>query len=69
MSDKDGAIVNMMYQALKAGYKITFEHRDIGAEKNGSHIHIGFVDELLKEMGDTDPWDYLNEKLIKGEQK
>jgi len=68
MSDKDREIAGLIVGAIKAGYKITFERNDIGAVKGGSHIHIGFVDELVKENG-TNPFDYINQELIKGETK
>ena len=63
MTDKDMIIVDMIYKALKAGYKISFESNDIGATKHGVHMHVGYVDELLDEVGDINPWDYINEKL------
>lgn len=63
MSDKDKEIAGLIVGALKAGYKVTLEHNDIGAVKRGAHIHVAYVDELLEEMGDIKPWDYINEKL------
>ena len=68
MSDKDKEVVELMYSALKSGYKITFEHNDIGAEKDGIRMYIGHVDELLKDMGDLNPWDYIDKKLVRGEK-
>lgn len=68
MSDKDKEIAGLIMEAIKAGYKITFERNEIGAVKSGNHVHIGFVDELVNEVG-TRPFDYINQELIKGEQK
>lgn len=68
MSDKDKEIAGLIIGAIKAGYKITFERNDIGAVKGGNHVHIGFVDELVTETG-TNPFDYINQELIKGENK
>ncbi|CAB4124011.1 hypothetical protein UFOVP45_97 [uncultured Caudovirales phage] len=67
MSDKDKEIAGLIFDAIKAGYKITFEHNDIGAVKNGTHMHIAFVDELVNESG-INPFDYINQELIKGEK-
>lgn len=66
MSDKDKVISGLIVGAIKAGYKITFERNDIGAVKGGHHLHIGFVDELVNENGNN-PFDYINQELIKGE--
>lgn len=63
MSDKDKVIADIIASAIKSGFKITFERNDIGAEKDGMHIHVAYVDELLEEMGNIDPWDYINEKI------
>lgn len=68
MSDKEKQIAGLIVGAIKAGYKITFERNDIGAVKSGNHVHIGFIDELVNEVG-TSPFDYINQELIKGEQK
>ena len=68
MSDKENQIAGLIVGAIRAGYKITFERNDIGAIKGGTHVHIGFIDELVKEIG-TSPFDYINQALIKGEQK
>ena len=67
MSDKDKEIATMLASAIRAGYKVTFERNDIGALKGGNHIHIGFTDELVNEVG-TSPFDYINQELIKGEK-
>lgn len=66
MSDKDKVISGLIVDAIKAGYKITFERNDIGAAKGGTHLHIGFIDELVNENGNS-PFDYINQELIKGE--
>lgn len=68
VNEKEAKIAGMVVAAIKAGYKITFERNDIGAVKNGNHVHIGFIDELVSEVG-TSPFDYINQELIKGEQK
>lgn len=68
MTDKESKIAGIIVAAIKAGYKITFERNDVGAVKNGNHVHIGFIDELVNEVG-TKPFDYINQALIKGEQK
>jgi hypothetical protein len=68
MSDKEKEIAGLIVGAIRAGYKITFERNDIGAAKGGTHVHIGFIDELVNEVG-TNPFDYINQELIKGEQK
>ena len=67
MNDKDKEIAGLIVGAIKAGYKITFERNDIGAVKNGTHMHIGFIDELVNETG-TSPFEYINQELIKGEK-
>lgn len=64
MTDKEKEIAGLILGAIKAGYKITFERNDIGAVKNGTHMHIGFVDELVNENGTT-LFDYINQELIK----
>lgn len=69
MSDKEGAIAGLIVGAIRAGYKITFERNDIGAVKDGNHLHIGFLDEVVKELGNISLSDYINQELIKGEQK
>ena len=66
MSNKDKEIAGLIVGAIEAGYKITFERNDIGAVKSGNHVHVGFIDELVKEVG-TSPFDYINQELIKGE--
>lgn len=58
MSDKDKEIADLIASAIEAGYKVTFERNDIGAVRNGFHKHIGFVDELLEEKGNS-PFDYI----------
>lgn len=65
MSDKDAEIAGLIVGAIKAGYKITFERNEIGAEKNGNHMHVGYLDEVVQELGDINLWDYINKELKK----
>lgn len=66
MTDKEQLIASMIVDAIKAGYKVTFEGPTIGAESRGVHMHIGFIDELIQEVGNN-PFEYINEQLLKGE--
>lgn len=64
MKDKDKEIAGIVVAAIRAGYKITFERNDIGAVKpNGTQIHIGYIDELLPELGEKNVFDYIDENL------
>ena len=64
MSDKDKAIAGLVVAAVKAGCKIAFERNEIGAYKTGGyHMHIGYLDEVVKELGDINLIDYINEHL------
>lgn len=65
MTDKNVAIAAMIVAALRDGYKVTIERNDIGVAKHGVHIHVGFVDELIDELKDVNPWDYINQELTK----
>lgn len=67
MNDKEKAIAGTVVAALRSGYKITIERDAIGAVKHGTQIHITYIDELVKELGEINPWDYINEKLIERE--
>ena len=69
MSDKGKEIAGLIVGAIKAGYKVTIERNDIGAVKHGVQMHVGYVDELLNEFGDINPWDYINQKLEEGWNK
>lgn len=66
MSDKEKEIAALIAGAIKAGYKITFERNDIGAvNRHGTEVHIGFLDEVVKEFGDVNLFDYIDEELRK----
>lgn len=67
MSDKEREIAGFLVSALKSGYKITIERNDIGVESHGVHMHVGFVDEVVKKYPHGKLWDYINEKLEKGD--
>lgn len=66
VSDKDKQIAGLIVGAIKAGYKITFERKDIGAVKpEHSEIHLAYVDELYPELSDFNVFDYINQELTK----
>lgn len=44
--DKDKILAGFFLQALKAGYKVTFEGPVIGKDSGKSHLHLGMCDEL-----------------------
>ncbi len=69
MNDKETEIAGLIVGAIKAGYKITFERNDIGAVKNGNYFHVAFLNEVVEELGTVSLADYIDQELIKGEQK
>lgn len=62
-SDKEKEIAGLLVGALKAGYKITIEHDAIGVIKQGTQVHVTYLDEVVNELGHINLWDHINEGL------
>lgn len=64
-SNKDSEIAALILAAIRAGYKVTFEGKDLGTAAGGSHFHVSYLDEVVEEFKDINLWDYINKGLNK----